>query len=101
MRNEVLKKFSKNLFWDADLKELDEQKHQAYVVARVLDNGKWEDWLYIRDELYGLDKIKNIALQLRSLERKSLSFIATITNTPEHQFRCYELLQSKNRHWYF
>ncbi|MDR0725000.1 MAG: hypothetical protein LBF59_03195 [Prevotellaceae bacterium] len=92
--------FSKNLFWDADLSELDIEKHAPYVVGRVLDYGSWDDWLLIC-QYYGMDKIKSIALGIRSMERKSLSFIATATNTPENQFRCYKLLQSKNLHWYF
>jgi hypothetical protein len=92
--------FSTNLFWDADLSELDMEQHAAYIVGRVLDYGSWNDWKLIR-QYYGMEKIKTIALGLRSMERKSLSFIATVTNIPENQFRCYTLLQSKNLHWYF
>ncbi|GAB1415771.1 hypothetical protein MASR2M117_11770 [Paludibacter sp.] len=101
MNKEILNKFSKNLFWDADIQELDVEKHAAFIIGRVLDYGRWEDWLYIRDKLYGIERIKEIALNLRSLERKSLSFIATITNTPENLFRCYTQLQSNTTHWYF
>jgi hypothetical protein len=92
--------FSTNLFWDIDLSDLDMEKHAGYIVNRVLDYGQWRDWLLIRD-YYGIEKIKEIALGLRSMFPKSLSFIATVTHTPENQFRCYELLQSKNPHWYF
>lgn len=101
MKTEIIRNFSDNLFWDADLSDLDEEKHASYIVGRVLDHGTWEDWIYIRNELYGLDRIKTIALNLRSLEKKSLSFIATVTDIPENQFRCYTLIQSKDTHWYF
>jgi hypothetical protein len=96
----MISQFSKYLFWDTDPAGLDMEKHKKYIVERVLDYGSWGDWLLIRD-YYGLDRLKEIALGLRSLERKSLSFIATMTHTPENQFRCYEMLQSKNLHWYF
>jgi hypothetical protein len=96
----IISQFSTNLFWDTDPAGLDIEKHRKYIVERVLDCGTWDDWLLIRN-YYGLDQLKEIALGLRSLERKSLSFIATMTNTPENQFRCYEMLQSKNLHWYF
>jgi hypothetical protein len=76
------------------------EQHAAYIVGRVLDYGSWNDWRLIRN-YYGMEKIKTIALGLRSMERKSLAFIATVTNIPENQFRCYTLLQSKNLHWYF
>lgn len=100
MDHELLVRFSKNLFWDADIKELDIEKNASYVVNRVLDYGEWEDWLFIRG-YYGMERIKQIAIGLRSMERKSLSFIATMTKIPENQFRCYELLQSTQTHWYF
>jgi hypothetical protein len=96
----IISLFSTHLFWDTDPFSLDMEKHKKYIVERVLEYGKWEDWLLIRS-YYGIDRLKEIALGLRSLERKSLSFIATMTHTPENQFRCYKLLQSKNLHWYF
>ncbi|MDH6342246.1 hypothetical protein M2480_001564 [Parabacteroides sp. PFB2-12] len=92
--------FSANLFWDVDPADIDMDKHAAFIVGRVLDYGLMEDWLFIRD-YYGIERLKEIALGIRSLERKSLAFIATITQVPQTQFRCYEQLQSKNRHWYF
>jgi hypothetical protein len=76
------------------------EKYARYIVERVLDYGDWEDWLLIRDH-YGLEKLKEIAFGIRSLFPEYLSFIATVTYTPENQFRCYTLLQSKNLHWYF
>jgi hypothetical protein len=90
--------FSKNLFWDADIKELDFEVHKAYVVGRVLDYGEWNDWLVIRS-YYGMDEIKKIALRIRIMFPKSLSFIATVTDTPENRFRCYEQIKnSKTGH---
>jgi len=90
--------FSKNLFWDVALAEVGMDKYSVYVVNRVLDYGDWNDWLLIR-RYYGLDKLKDIALQLRCLRPKSLSFIATVTHTPENQFRCYEQVRSTSPHW--
>ncbi|GHT11772.1 hypothetical protein AGMMS4956_05320 [Bacteroidia bacterium] len=92
--------FSGYLFWDVSPQKIDLDKQQAYVVERVLDYGEWNDWIAIRD-YYGIDKLAEIALGLRSLERKSLAFIATITGIPENKFRCYKQLHSPNVHWYF
>ena len=101
MKKQVtLDQFKANLFWDADPKELDIDKHSAYIVDRTLERGSWDDWLLIR-EYYGLEKIKEIALNIRGMYPEVLSFIALMTHTPENQFRCYELLQSENRPWYF
>lgn len=92
--------FSHNLFWDIDVAELDMQKHASFIVARVLDYGTMKDWLFIKS-YYGLERLREIAINIKSMERESLSFIATITKTPQNQFRCYKLLQSKRTHWYF
>ncbi|GHV10388.1 hypothetical protein FACS1894162_4200 [Bacteroidia bacterium] len=95
----IISQFTPNLFWDADLSLLDIEKNKAYVVSRVLERGNWSDWQLIYS-YYGLENIKEIALNLRSMFPKSLSFISTITNIPENQFRCYEQLQSKTQHLY-
>ncbi len=97
---DIKTQFSKNLFWDININDLDMEQHAYYVVGRVLDYGKWDDWVLMK-KYYGLDKIKKTALNIRSMFPKSLAFIATITHTPEIQFRCYTFLQSPNRPWYF
>jgi hypothetical protein len=86
--------FSENLFWDADLDDLDLDKHKTYVVGRVLDYGKWTDWQIIKN-YYGMNEIKNTAKRIRTMFPQSLSFIATVTKTPENKFRAYEYLQNK------
>lgn len=99
MEQELLP-FSTNLFWDIDMSDLDMEKHASFIVARVLDYGVMNDWLFIKS-YYGLERLRDIALNVKSMQRESLSFISTITNTPQEKFRCYKLLQSKNTHWYF
>jgi hypothetical protein len=90
--------FSTHLFWDVNPKDLDLDKYPVYFVSRVLDRGEWHDWQSIRD-YYGLDKIREIAINLRSMRKISLSFISTMTNTPEAQFRCYTHIYSPNTLW--
>ncbi|GAB6391467.1 MAG: hypothetical protein MdMp014T_0840 [Treponematales bacterium] len=90
--------FSKNLFWDIDLETLDMEKHAAYIVERVLDDGRMEDWLFIR-HYYGLERLKKVAQTIRSMSSKALSFISAVTDTPEDQFRCYTQIHSKSTHW--
>lgn len=95
----VINQFSKNLFWDIDIADLDMDEHIYYIVGRVLDRGMWEDWLLIRN-YYGLKKIKETAMGIRFMFPESLSFIATVTGTSQNQYRCYKLLQSKTQHLY-
>lgn len=92
--------FSPNLFWDVNADDLDMVQHKAFIVNRVLDYGQWDDWKTILN-YYGLEQIASIAKDLRSLFPKSLAFISTVSHIPENQFRCYELLQSKDELWHF
>jgi hypothetical protein len=48
-----------------------------------------------------MDELKNIALRIRTMFPKSLSFIAVMTHTPENQFRCYEQVKNKKNANYF
>jgi hypothetical protein len=92
--------FSTYLFWDIDPQNPDMEDHAPYIVERVLDNGQMNDWLFIR-RYYGLERLKAIALSIRSMTPQALSFISTVTRTPENQFRCYEQIHSKAQHWHY
>jgi hypothetical protein len=96
----TIKSFSKNLFWDTNPVELDMEIHAKYIIERVLDYGNWNDWLLIY-KYYGLERLKAFATEIKNLFPESLSFIATVTQTPEDQFRCYTQIHSNNPHWNF
>ena len=79
--------FSENLFWDADPKELDLQRHRKYVVQRVLERGSEQDIRKAFD-YYGFQTVVDTAKSLRTLEPQALSFIAGLANEPREDFRC-------------
>ncbi|MCQ2322741.1 MAG: hypothetical protein MJZ47_03890 [Bacteroidales bacterium] len=92
--------FSKHLFWDTKIEDIDMQKHAPYVVQRVLEYGLIDDWKLLRS-YYGLKKITEISMKLRELEPRALSFIAAISKTPKEDYRCYTTRQSNQQHWNF
>lgn len=89
---------SKNLFWDIDESSLDYEKNFSFILARVLDYGTLEDWRQIT-KFYSKQKIKDVALNIRSLFPKSLTFISFYTETPKEEFRCYKFKQSNQTLW--
>ena len=93
-------KFSEHLFWDVEEDELDMEQHKEFIVERVLDYGVMNDWLAVK-EYYSLEKLAEIAKNVRCLMPKSLSFIALVTNTQITDYRCYTLAQSNPPHWNF
>ena len=97
---EIITSFSKNLFWDVDPSTINLESNSRYIIQRVLEYGRYNDWKLILS-YYGIKVISDTATTLRSLDPKAVSFISAITNIPKEQFRCYALRQSSQRHWTF
>ncbi|MCQ2117394.1 MAG: hypothetical protein MJY76_04570 [Bacteroidales bacterium] len=91
--NNIIKGFSSYLFWDVDTSSIDMEKHSAYMVQRVLELGQLSDWKSLV-AYYGLERIVETARNLRTLDPKALSFIATISSTAKESYRCYTQKQS-------
>jgi hypothetical protein len=83
-----LSTLSPHIFWDVNQEELNWAKHQDFIVQRILEYGVWDDFLALKNAL-GLQKIGEISKGLRSLDRVSMHFVATITNSKLNEFRCY------------
>ena len=91
-------KFSKNLFWDVDVNNIDMDKHDRFVVERVLNYGSLEDWRTIK-EYYKIEQLGQIALNIRNMLPQTLNFIATMTDIPITEFRCYKQAQLHPTPW--
>jgi len=89
---------SKHIFWDLNVDSIDFQKHARLVIERVVVYGDLKDWHTLK-EFYGLEKIKKEALQIRTLDKKTLNFLSLILKFPALKFRCYKQTQSINTHW--
>ena len=90
--------FSKNLFWDVDLTNLDPEKHTGFIIPRVLMRGDLND-IHQLFAFYGKERIEDIVLQTRYLDKITLSFAANLFNIPKDQFRCFKLDQSTPQLW--
>ena len=89
---------SKSLFWDIKYEDIDYEKHARFVIERVLTRGNWNDWKELKN-YYGLQKIKEEALQIRYLDKITLNFCHTFFNLPKDQFRCYNIEPSIQQLW--
>ena len=91
---------SAHLFWDVDRVKIDLEKNKKWLIQRVLEYGLLKDWLIIY-KYYGISKIAQIAMQLKELDDKSLSFISLLSDIPKESFLCYTTKQLSPRHWNF
>ena len=81
--------FSQSLFWDVDISGFDFEKHAGFFTQRVIEYGNIEDWNLLK-KTYGLEKIKDLSLQFRSLDAVSLSYLSAIFKIDKTEFRCYK-----------
>ncbi len=95
-----IKNFSPHLFWDTDREHLEMNKNDWYIIRQVLEYGLINDWRLIK-AYYGVNKISQVAMTFRELDKKALSFIATLSNTSPKDYRCYTYQPSTPPHWNF
>ncbi len=90
--------FTASLFWDVEPEAIDFDKHRRWVVQRVLEYGRIEDWHAIR-ELYGLDSVVETAQQVRTLDPKAHAFLCLISGKSKDSFRCFTTKLYTRLHW--
>lgn len=90
--------FSPHLFWDVDLNGFDFDKHKSHLIHKVLEYGLIKDWNLLK-EVYGLETIKKVSLNLRSLDAVTLSFLALLFQIDKKEFRCYKHRQLFPNYW--
>ena len=95
---ECLHRFTRNLFWDADMSEMSMDTSARYIIQRVLERGEMNDWRLI-NQYYGLDRIVAECKQMRTLDPVCLAFITTISHTKKEDYRCYHFRQSFPTPW--
>jgi hypothetical protein len=90
--------FSTSLFWDVDKTQLSLEKHRRFIIERTLTHGTLADWFLIK-ACYGKSTIKAESMEIRFLDKQTLSFCAAYFNESIQNFRCYILKQSNPSHW--
>ena len=90
--------FSTHLFWDVDLDGFDFEKHKVHLINKVLEYGLLRDWDLLK-QVYGLETIKEVSLNLRSLDVVTLSYLSALFNIDKTEFRCYKHKQLYPTYW--
>jgi len=99
-KNINIKDFSKHLFWDVNISEIDFDKHKKFIIKKTLQFGLYNDWQLIV-KLYDIKKIAEIATKIRDLDIRTANFISIISDTPLNKFICCTTKQSIPKHWNF
>jgi hypothetical protein len=89
---------SPHLFWDVDVNEVDLENHASFILEKVMRYGQLSDWRLLK-KIYGLARIKIIALEVRELDDFSISFLSLILNVKKENLRCYKQKQFQPSFW--
>ncbi len=88
------------LFWDTNSQNIDYEKHARQIIERVVTRGTVKDWLSIR-AFYGMQRIKQEVVKIRSLDKLTLHFLSNIFQLPKTAFRCYNIDPSIQKLWHY
>ena len=96
--NYTINDLSQYLFWDVDKNALEFEKSKVQIIYKVLEFGQISDWKLI-NEVYGLETIKNVSLELRTLDVVTLAFLSDLFKIEKNKFRCYKHSQLIQNSW--
>lgn len=89
---------SPHLFWDTNPNLLDFESAKEYIIGKVIEYGRMEDWRIIR-QVYDVQTIKDVVIDIRSMDDVTLSFLANFLNLDKSAFRCYKPVPSAQDFW--
>jgi len=91
---------SRELFWDVDPEQIDEEVNARFIIERVMTRGTMSDFDQLRKR-YSKAKIKSELVRCRSLDPKTVNFCSVIYDIRKEDFRCYTTRRSSQKHWIY
>ena len=79
---------SPHLFWEYDISMLDWEKDKKLIIQRVLELWLGTDWEILK-KTYGLDKIVEVAKNIKSLDDISANYLVIISDSSITNFAYY------------
>jgi hypothetical protein len=73
---------NKKLFWDVNTKNLNIDKHQTWIISRVLESGTFDD-LGVLFQIYSPEKIQETVKKSRQISLRTGIFWANYFNINE------------------
>ena len=84
----IVETLSKHLFWDVSIDDIDIEKHQKFIIERIVKRGNLKDFRLLLKVFNNEVIIQNI-IKIRSLDAKTLVFLSSFFDVDKNKFRCY------------
>lgn len=79
---------SDHLFWDVDIDTLNLKEYARFIIERVINRGNYSDCLNLMS-LYPASVIKKHIVNIKTFDKRTLSFLSMYYNIDKKEFRCY------------
>lgn len=76
-------------FWDTDPMTIDVDQYPKYVIERILEWGRVEDFRWLLRQ-FGRDELIKVLLSSRQLSIRNANFLATIWDVPKERVLCLQ-----------
>ncbi|MBP9151111.1 MAG: hypothetical protein KBF73_02405 [Flavobacteriales bacterium] len=90
----------KELFWEYDVAQMDLQRDQSTIIPRVAMRGNVADLRFLLKH-YSRKQLLDALLNVRYLDKYTLSLFSMLLDAPKDKFRCYRQEQSAPNYWNF
>lgn len=88
-----------HLLWDANLKDFDWEKRKSYVVQRVIERGREEDFYTIFRMYGGVEGVREIAKNIKHFRfPEDATFVSTVFDIKKEDMLCYERKRLREQH---
>ena len=64
-------------FWDVDIAKINPDKHQTYIIERLLEHGDSEAYRWLKSN-FPREKIKEVGLKSRRIGQKTKNFLQLV-----------------------
>ena len=81
-------KIRRTLFWDLNVNEITAERNIKIIIERVLTRGTITEFSQII-RYYNVNTIKQIIVNLASLDKKTLNFASQLFKINKSEFLCY------------
>jgi hypothetical protein len=89
--------FSKYLFWDNEVGDVDVKQHKKHIIERVLTRGFLKD-VYILFKIYSKDELTTAIKSSRVLDKKTANFCHLYFNIPKEDISACAIKDYSNYH---
>jgi hypothetical protein len=87
------------IFWDMDLKAMDEEVHKNYIIKQVLQYGTLEEFITV-EQYYGTDTIIRLVKKIGYLDPKTKAFVISYYQINPEEMLCCTRKLSHPTHWH-